>query len=330
MAVTHGTDVPAHGMDVPAHGRGHDREPGGGAVASIIDIDQVREATEHGSVCALAADCQRDLQKCDDAYPGLFPRPFDARLFSTTALANAFGSPWSTASELRVATRSSLWVFAADWLVDYAAKTRAEVTELAEGCLAVADGAPPVAGAEVTRFLADIRDELATVPAFDRLHPVWYDQLRRYLDAVTREWDWKTARAAHGDAELPTFEQYLDNHDNFGSAFVNVSHWIFTGDAYTHEHLDELRVPSGLVQRVLRLLNDLATYGRDRDWGDLNALMLGVGRAEVAERIGRLVDQCRTRIEPLRAESPRLAAYLERQIGYSTGFYGKTDYWGSL
>jgi hypothetical protein len=296
-----------------------------------------RDALEAGRICALAAECQRDLQEWAASYPELFPaRPFDARLFSTVALANAFGVPWESADRLKIATRASLWVFAADWIVDHTAKTRGEVEAVMWDCMAVAVSPPPDtpapdAAASLARSLADLRTELATIPAFELHHPVWRDQLQRYLTAMAREWAWKAARAA-GDAgdglRALTFEEYLGNADNFGSSLVNVSHWIFTGDQCTLDHLGELWRVSEEVQRVLRLLNDLASYERDVSWGDLNALMLDVDRATVNDRITTIVGHCRKLIRPLRDTCPREAVYLERQIGYSTGFYGLTDYWG--
>ncbi|SPT59915.1 terpene synthase family protein [Actinomadura madurae] len=322
----------------------------GGRSAAEGD-DELQRALEAGRTAALAADCQRDLQEWAASYPVLFSaRPFDTRLFSTVALANAFGVPWESAERLRVATHASLWVFAADWIVDYMAETRSEVEAVTRECLAVSelrepdvspdpprdDGTVATAAIELARCLAGLQSELATTPAFDVHKGLWRDQLRRYLSAMAQEWEWKAASAADRDAAaggasgLPDFEQYLANADNFGSSLVNVAHWIFTGDERTLAHLDELWKVSEGVQRVLRLLNDLATYERDLTWGDLNSLMLGVDRATVAARIAEIVEDCRALLGPLRATCPREAAYLERQIGYSTGFYGVTDYWGTL
>lgn len=315
--------------------------------------DELQRALEAGRTAALAADCQRDLQEWAASYPVLFSaRPFDARLFSTVALANAFGVPWESPDRLRVATRGSLWVFAADWVVDYMAKTRSEVEAVTRACLAVPDlrgqdavpgparddGTVASAAVELARCLADLQSDLATTSAFAVHEGLWRDQLRRYLSAMAQEWEWKAAHTANREANataaggsgLPDFEQYLANADNFGSSLVNVAHWIFTGDERTLAHLDELWKVSEGVQRVLRLLNDLATYERDLTWGDMNSLMLGVDRATVAARIAEIVEDCRASLVPLRETCPAEAVYLERQIGYSTGFYGVTDYWGSL
>jgi terpene synthase-like protein len=292
-------------------------------------MDGMSAAMEQGRICALAADCQRDLQKCVENYPDLFSAaPFDPRLLSGVSLANAFGSPWATAEQLRIANRSSLWVFAADWLVDYLAKSMTEVHHIVRECLAVADHPATAPGTPLTRFLAEIRAELATVPAFATSDSHWRDQLQRYLSAMAREWQWKSATPEEGGATRPTLDDYIDNADNFGSSFVNVAHWIFTGDARTLWHFEELREASDMVQRVLRLLNDLASHHRDLEWGDLNALMFGIGRAEVTERIAAIVGHFHDHIDPLRDDCPEVALYLDRQIGYSMGFYGATDYWG--
>ncbi|MEK8110094.1 hypothetical protein NKG94_48790 [Micromonospora sp. M12] len=61
--------------------------------------------------------------------------------------------------------------------------------------------------------------------------------------------------------------------------------------------------------------------------GDLNALMLVPERADVERRITDLVAYARELLEPLRTSCPVQADYLARQIGFSTGFYGSTDFW---
>ncbi|MBE3013554.1 terpene synthase [Microbispora sp. NEAU-D428] len=284
-------------------------------------------AAASGRTSALAARCQRDLQECAGAFPELFAaNPFDATLFGTVSLANAFGSPWATAEQLRIANRTSLWIFAVDWLIDHEATSQEEIDEILRGCLAVAYGREPVPHTPLTRFLAAIRDDLAASPLFPSLHAAWRAELERMLGAMAREWKWKQG----GETALPTFEEYLGNADNFGSTLVNVGHWIHSGDPLLIPHLDELLRASGIVQRVLRLLNDLATYERDVGWGDLNALMLGVSRDEVLARVAALTGECRAVLGPLRSVRPDESAYLERQIGYSTGFYGLADYWGEL
>jgi hypothetical protein len=290
-------------------------------------------AGECGTICAVAGQSQREMREWAANYPGLYgAKAFDPALFSTLTLAAAFSGPGLTATELRMANRVCLWCFGLDWLIDYVATSQDEVRDIARRCQAVSDGADPVDGDDLTHFLADIRDELAAVSAFAGLREMWRDELRRMLDAMEREWAWKTARD-NGALARPTFEEYLDNADNLGFSFVFASHWIFTaGGPVDVGGVGPVRAASGAVQRVIRLLNDLGTYERDLTWGDLNGLMLDVTRADVERRVAEVTARARELIREVR-DGGRFAGYadyMERQMDFCAGFYGVTDYWGNL
>ncbi|MCW3815941.1 terpene synthase family protein [Micromonospora sp. DR5-3] len=292
--------------------------------------DALAAASEQGRICALAARGQRDLQQRVAVYPRLFPNPpVDDAMLSALALSTAFIAPWCTAPQLRIANRASLWVTAEDWQIDNGATSLEEVTSTVNACLAVADGATPAADDELGQFLAEIRDELATVAAFAQAQPLWREEVRRMLTADAREWRWNAARAAD-PTQLPTFADYLANADNYGATFVNVSHWIATGDEQTVNHLPELTAASREVQQILRLVNDLASYERDVKSGDLNALLLGVDRDEIARQVTARIADCRDLLATLADTCPQQATYLSREIGFTTGFYHATDFWGSL
>ncbi|GAA2147177.1 terpene synthase family protein [Actinomadura napierensis] len=298
-----------------------------------------------GTICAVAGQAQRQMRAWAAARPALYDsKAFDPALFSTLALAAAFSGPGSTADDLATANKVCLWCFGLDWLIDYAASSRAEVAALVRGCAAVADGAGAGAGAgaaeasavagvepegsaegELARFLAEIRGELEAEPAFPALRDVWRDEFQRMLDAMALEWDWKTAREKGGTG--PTFEDYLANADNLGFAFVFVSHWIASGGG---GDVVAVREAGWAVQRVIRLLNDLGTYERDLKWGDLNGLLLDLPRGGVEARIVELTAEARFLIARARDGAPDLADYMERQMDFCAGFYGVTDFWGSV
>jgi signal transduction histidine kinase len=287
-------------------------------------------AVELGRIAALAAGGQRDLQERATAYPELFPsRPFDATVFSAVSQSTAFGAPWCTREQLRIANRTALWIFALDWRIDHLSRSRAEVDEIVRRCLAVVDGAEPVADDPLGAFLAEIRDELAATPAFEQWSAAWRAEFARMLGAMTRERQWTFDRDAGVADWSPSLDDYLENADNFGSSFVNVSHWIAMGEPKTLDRLAELTAAGRTVQRILRLVNDLATYARDVQWGDLNALML-VAEKDVTDHLANLVEECRLLLRPLSQVCPREARYLARQIGFSTGFYQLADFWGRL
>lgn len=302
-----------------------------GQLTDVVS-EQMRVAAEQGRISALAARGQRDLAELAAGYPELFPaRPFDAALFANIAAAIAFGAPWCDAPRLRVTNRAVLWGFALDWLVDYVATSRTEIDRIAARCLAVADGGVPAPDDPLGRFLAELRDELATVAAFPDLRLVWRAELCKVLDAMAREWDWKRASGMDGaPAGLPSLDDYLDNADNLACTVVNVTHWIYSGDPATLAHLDPLIEASGEVQRILRLVNDLGTYERDLRWGDLNALLLVDDRSQVERRIDELVARAGELLAPLEGSCPEQARYLARQIGFSSGFYRSADFWGAL
>lgn len=294
-------------------------------MAISIDADAMRQAAEHGRICAVAARGQRALKETAARYPDLCPDPpFDATLFSTVAMAMAFSAPWCDAGQLRVANRAVLWGFAADWQIDYLARRQGDVDALVARCLATADGGPPAPDDPLARMLAEIRDELATVPGFPAVQGIWREELARMLGGMAREWAWKNGNT------LPSFEDYLDNADNLGASWVNVGHWVNTGDEMAHRNLAALTAAGRTEQRVLRLINDLATYERDVRWGDLNALMLVPDRDDLNRRIAALVDDCLARLRPLAAGCPREVGYLERQLGFTGAFYRISDFWGSL
>jgi hypothetical protein len=283
-------------------------------------------ATESGRICAVAGQTQREMRRWAEAYPALFSaKPFDAALYSTLALATAFSGPSLDSGQQRMANRATLWCFALDWQVDYVANSAVEAATVARRCLAVAGGAAPEPDDELTALLAEIRDELAAAKAYAVLGPIWRDELRRMLDAMVREHQWKGVEGAR-----PSLEDYLANADNLGFSFVFVAHWIHTGPPPSAVDIADVRLASWAVQRVIRLLNDLATYERDVQWGDLNALMLGPDRTEVGQRAVALAGEARGLIDAVRDRQPALADYMERQMEFCVGFYGVADYWGGL
>jgi signal transduction histidine kinase len=290
-----------------------------------VHSPEFRLASESGRTCAVAGQIQRDVTHQAAAYGDLFDaKPFDAAMFGTLAMAIAFSAPWLDSAGLRIASRTTIWTLGLDWRIDYLARSAEEIDDMTGACLAVAAGADPATGDGLTAFLADVRDELATVEGFGSLRTAWLDELHRLLRAHADEWNWR-----HGN-RLPTLAEYLANADNIAFAFVFLSHLAYTCDPPSPDELAELREAGREVQRVIRLLNDFASYERDRAWGDLNALMLDVSRDQVERALATHSEAAAGRIAQVRRRYPEVAAYLERQMGFCTGFYGVSDFWGSL
>src|SRR2546423_5149838 len=150
-------------------------------------------ARDWGRLCARAGAAQRDLATCAAGYGDLFAaEPFDPGLYATLAFACAYGAPWLSTEQLRLATRTCLWCFGLDWRIDHAARSRAEVHATVRACLAVADGGTPAGEDHLGRFLADLRDELATAPTFPAIFPLWRGPAGRSVRGTARQWIWRT------------------------------------------------------------------------------------------------------------------------------------------
>jgi Terpene synthase family 2, C-terminal metal binding len=203
------------------------------------------------------------------------------------------------------------WCFAVDWRIDYLAESRTEVQDAVRRYGVVVEGDSTAGRDPLERFLANIRDDLASMPAFDALRRMWGDEVQRMLGAMAREWDWKSAYSGEDRAALPSFEEYLGNADSAGFCLVLSTHWVISGERYVPGH-DEPISAGRYVQRVLRLMNDLATYDKDVRWGDLNSLMLGVTRADLTKHIDTLIGRCLGLLSPLRNSYPQLATYVGR------------------
>jgi hypothetical protein len=277
----------------------------------------------------MAARAQRDLLGQTRRYPELFDRPgFDESLLATVTLANAFSAPWHDADELRALNRATLWAFALDWRVDVAATDRTELVELNRRCLAIADGATPAGGDQLDMFLADVRDDLCEAANFAQLRPVWREELRRTLSAMTQEWEWKMAPRRDPPSWPVTVTEYLGNSDNLGSSFVHMTHWIATGGPEAAGHVDAVLSASRATQAVIRVLNDMATFDRDVSWGDLNLLRLDGGPEAAGPALDHLLARHRGRVRALRPVHGRFAIFLHRQVEFCRGFYPVADFWG--
>lgn len=306
---------------------------------------EMLEAQMAGRTSRLALEVESDLWSFAARYPGLFSRKPLAPVPPQVASAVAFGAPWHTADELAVAARTSLWIFAVDLAIDTEAARPEEVSDVLGRCRAAADGHAGE-GDELALALADCRSRAARSPSFTPREPVWREELERMLAAMAQEWCWKARLGLLGpNADSPAIDAlpgaavdlpddldgYLAISDNFGSAWVNVAHWLAVGDPGILDHLEHLRAVSRTVQALLRLANDTATRTREEKaaWGDINAFTFGVGEDQVRDRIGELADQVRHQAGELRPTCPHGAQYLLQQAEYSLDFYGaRRDYWG--
>ncbi len=311
---------------------------GGGFKAARVGVRteaprrDLLDGTEFGRVGALAGAGARDLAQVAAKFPGLFPRrPFDPAMFGAVALAGASSAPWLDHTRICLVNRMSLWLFGLDLRAEAMGPT--EVDALVRRCHRVADGGDPEPGDELTELLAVVRAELAgAAPAGTARLAVWRDALGRTLAAVAREQAWLAALRSTQQAQpgqpRPGPEEYLDNAASTGFSVVFSTLWLTETTAAQAYMAPALAGAVAAAERVLRLVNDLGGYDRDVAADDLNVLRLGLTRAELAGQIEESTDRMMTLLHSVRLDQPRLASYVERQVGYAMGLYGVGDFWG--
>jgi hypothetical protein len=260
-------------------------------------------------------------------------KPFDPALYGSFALALAFSAPAQSALQLRTTSRACLWSVGLDWLIDHEAESGVQVEGIVDRCLAVLAGALPGEDDHLASFLAELQSDIGTTQLGTPLFKVWQDETRRMLSAMAREWSWNAGRR-DGSRPLPAPGEYLANADNTGFCFVLISYWISAvnpnPDAVDANDIEHVLVAARSAQRAVRLLNDLGSVARDREWGDLNMLDLGPSPSDVERMVADQVTATGTDVAQLRMKQPELADYVQRQLEFCAGFYGLDDFWGEL
>ncbi|SDH53233.1 terpene synthase family protein [Nonomuraea jiangxiensis] len=278
-----------------------------------------------GALSARAAECARDLRRTAASYPELFDTGEFAHTPDQIANMMVYGTPRHEPDVLRSPSQLALWIFPLDAAIDRDATERSQVQAIVEECKDVIAGHDP--RTPLARLLAHIRDDLAPAPAFDHLGPVWRTEVAAMLDAMAREWDWKTT--ARETAAAPTLKEYLGNAANFGSTCVAVCRLISTDEPEaTREHLPAIIDAANATQRVMRLVNDMRTVKRDHQWADLNAQMLGLDEHALLEVIAEERKACDLVLDRLAQSCPGVSEDLRRQMLTTWGFYfGGGDFW---
>lgn len=192
------------------------------------------------------------------------------------ALSVSAAGSFSTVEALVSTARLSLWVFTLDDVFDEEAVPEKELMCRAERYRAIAYGEPvPPARDTLAAALRDVRDDLARYPLFESLGIEWANALSGTIDGMIAEYRWRQdARSGRGIA-LPTYDEYVASglYSIGGPPHV----WgalITTDDASTPQHLDHLKKMERIACTCIRLANDLQSYRKELEEGNINALVI--------------------------------------------------------
>lgn len=284
----------------------------------------LRAAIDVGRASALAARAHRRLDRdLARIAPGLGGVPLDATQVGMVAQIGVQCTPWLAPDPLHTVNLAGVWTFVADWLVDHAAQSTADVDDLLACCVAVGRGARPAPGDGVgAALVAAIRDGLHSRPLDEAWGHAWVAEIARYLTAMRLELEWRSGAK-------PSMDTYMSNHDSVGLRFAFATLLIVDDAAPQdwHPGPGTLSEAADATALAIRLANDLAGASRELAYADVNVLTLGMAPEEVGERIRRETTRCRALYAAVPAVHRRRVSYLERVLGFNLGVYGAGDYW---
>lgn len=200
------------------------------------------------------------------------------------ALSVAAAAPFASLDALVSTARLSLWVFTLDDLFDEEHVPQAELMRRAERYQAIARAeieAPRSDSLAVA--LQEVRNDLARYPLFASLSGQWADALCGTIDGMITEYDWRLGYREVGPDMLPSYDEYLSSglYSIGGPPHVWAA-LITTADPSTPDHLSHLRVMELIACTCIRLANDLRSYPKEVDEGNINALVL-LGRSLIGD-----------------------------------------------
>jgi hypothetical protein len=245
---------------------------------------------------------------------------FPAAHIEVFCLSTAFITPWLDVDTLHLAARIWSWITALDDAVDGCDGDLTAVTSTLEHCRAAAagagSGADPIAAA-----LAEIRADLAALPGFGAVAPLWHDTVDRLV--VGMRYEAVTGLATARGAAPPELADYLGHAvHTVGVPMYVIALWA------AMEPFDAAGLLPALRDAALavRLANDLRGHAREGDEHNLNALRLGLPTERGRGLVGDLLARCHARLAPMLAGSFPPAVAVDRMAVWGTRIYQRIDF----
>ncbi len=283
---------------------------------------------ERERIFALTALVTEDLTAWAKPHGVLAPLRFPA-----IAISMAAAAPWLAPAQLAAMARIPAWIYAIDDAFDrgvFPPEERAwRVRRYAALAHGAALGAEAVAPADPYRApLADVTATLRACPLWPRLGAVWGEACRRMLHGMAFECD--TAGSLRAGAPPPALHTYLRHgRHSIGVPLFLAGAWLLEGDARCADRLPALQALAVAAGEAVRLANDLRTHDKERDEGNLNALMLLAQRGpEPAAAVRSLLRRTLLHLERRAAPLGGLPAVqlITRVTAFAVDLYADHDY----
>ncbi|MEV6235674.1 terpene synthase family protein [Lentzea sp. NPDC051838] len=245
--------------------------------------------------------------------------------YGPTCMTMALAAPWAPAADLDVVCRQALLLWAVDDELEAVADEARFRARLAEFTSAISG--EPYRPDPLNDALAELRADLVARPLFGELGQWWTDTM---IDGWVAGFDeWRISREMAAGAPAPGYEDYLKiGTRSILKTPMQLAMLMVTEQASLHSHRNRLNAAIDEANIAVRLVNDYASYERERRSGDLNVMMLGLTEDQVRQEIHASVDRFREHLGPLLAEpNPlRAAVTLWRYLQTPVSFYLRIDY----
>lgn len=243
------------------------KRPAGWSGLNSTFLDGQSQATR-GAVFAAVGRLMPDLQQWCAGYPSL-----RTERVAPVSLTVAAAAPFAGHGALLAAAKVTLWIFALDDLFDESLLPRSQLLAAAEEFMTVARAGRAEVPGELANCLVDARAAVAEFPLFDSLAADWAAAMCGTVDAMVREYDWRTAFQTTGS--LPTYEDYVQNglYSIGGPPYLWTT-LVSSGDPSLLSVLPRLRLMEPLASSCIRLANDLRSDAKERLEGKLNGVVI--------------------------------------------------------
>lgn len=304
--------------------------------------------TPKASVAPIVAQVQADLQVWAARWPIFNPVRFPAVAHTT-----AVHLPDLSRDARALAALVSLWIIAFDEIVDEDRRTARQLAGLTERCrkLVACPAALDAFQADpVCASLQEIVRQMTGRSTFAAFAATWREAFLEMIDAIVehRRLGNRKAPSAGTAATLPGLPAFAAvlalTTRSVGVRFYLVTSWILYEEPALVQRRTALLRSAEASAVAIRLANDLRTWRRDVEEGNVNTLTAlerelatalphlsgdhcrAQALALLREQLGVALD--RTRAELQRSPLPGAAAErdMDRLVGFVTQLYARSDY----
>lgn len=202
----------------------------------------------------------------------------DARIVAPLALITIAPFPESPLPALLKRMKGAIWFYAVDDMIDRPGRTFRPMVSAINDAIRVSVAKPgeerprTIYGQILTRMKADLRG----YDTFSALGAYWSLSLARTLDAMVFEyWTNNRFRSGNSGLLLPSMEEYLYfGRHSIVNAHLMMTALIVENDASLVPVAGQLMDLATQCGGPIRLANDLASFGRERDEQKFNSVIL--------------------------------------------------------